>query len=397
MIKKLTLLLIIFSGIISDKIIAQQTSVNTGVGAVGEIIIPAQANMRSNFNLMYTVQFERKTIPSPSFWYKVVFTDTSTFQMSIFPLNEKDRYDFYIYKIKDNYNFCAALGEDKIVSCDSAKEKPSSAEAGIKAGLINLKPIKVNAGDAIYVEVIATKGWDGGHMFDFRMSDSASFVVKVENTYKDTTRNELNAINLENDFKNISSKEIQEVFCKTLSSVETEPYHLLYSKKQAAKDSIAFANKSKTAAAGTSGKAAENAAGDKSNQKQESSINVKLKSIVSIFNTMKNKKLSKAANPVYIENYIPEQGLIYKIQVGYFMAQVPPINVFKGLSPVFQEKLPTGMKYSVGAYTNYELASVAKGFVRSIGLTDAFVVAYYNGKRVTIAEAIKYEEQEAVK
>lgn len=382
----LLFIIIIFSIVFSKNSNGQQTSVNAGVGAVSEIVVPAQTNMQSNFNLMYQVQFSRKEIPVPSFWYKIVFGDSCSFRFSLFPLNEKDRYDFYIYKIKDNYNFCSALGEDKIVSCDSSKTKSNSSETGIKAGLVGVDFIKVNAGDAIYVEVIATKGWDGGHMFDFIINDSSSFVVKVENKYRDSTRTDENAMSMEDKFKNISDKEIREVFCKTLSSVDTEPYHLMYSKEQAQKDSIAFA-KNKTNTSGTN-------EASKTSSAEDTKGNLKSKSTVAIFNAIKNKSLSKAKNPVYLENYIPEKGVIYKVQVGFFMSQTPPIVIFKGLSPVFQENLPVGMKYSVGAFTNYELASIGKSFVKSLGLTDAFVIAYYNGKRVSIAEAQSHENEQ---
>ena len=354
---------------------SSQPSVNAGVGAVAEIIVPAQINMRSNFNLMYQVQFSREEIPNPSFWYKIVFGDSCSFKFSLFPLNERDRYDFYLYKIRDNYNFCAALDDDKIISCDSSKIQATTTKAGEKASLVGVKSINANAGDAIYLEVINTKGWDGGHMLDFKISDSSSFVVKVQNDYEDTTRKDSNVSNLENTFKNISDKEMQRVFCKTLSSAETEPHHLLYTKEQARKDSIAIANNQRY------------------KKKEEiSKVNVKSKSTIAIFNTIKNKPLSKAKNPVYLESYIPEKGVIYKIQVGFYMSQVPPILLFKGLSPVFQEKMPVGAKYSVGAFTTYELVAVAKGFVKSLGI-DAFVTAYYNGKRVTIAEAQSHENE----
>jgi hypothetical protein len=304
----------------------------------------------------------------------------------MFPLKETDRYDFYLYKILDNYNFCAALGENKIISCDSSKYKPSVQEFGIKAGLIGAKPIKVKGGDAIYLEVFSIKGWDGGHILDFRMSDSASFVVKVENEYSDTTRSLAKGDTNDYSFKNISTKEMQDLFCKTLSDESTVPHHLLYTKEQAMKDSIAISNSQKNKlGAGVNG-------GNSQNSLEEiNKTNMKLRSAIAIFNAVKDKPISKAKNPVFIESYIPEKGVFYKIQVGFFMSDSPGISVFKGLSPVFQEKLSIGKKYSVGAFTNYELAVIGKNFVRSLGMSDAFVTAYYNGKRVPIIEAQSHE------
>jgi len=372
----------------SEKITGQNASINKGIGAVAEIIVPDQTDMISNFTLMYEVKFIRKEIPAPSFWYKIVFGDTCSFKFTMFPLSETDRYDFYLYKIFDNYNFCAALGENKIISCDSNKYKAGSQETGIKAGLVGAHPVKVKGGDAIYIEVFSTKGWDGGHVLDFRLSDSAAFVVKVQNDYVDTTRSVAKGDTNDYSFKNISTKEMQDLFCKTLSDEATVPHHLLYTKEQATKDSIAISKSQKNKVG-----AIANGGNSQTSMDEITKTNMKLRSAIAIFNAIKDKPLSKAKNPVFIENYIPEKGVLYKVQVGFFMSDSPGISVFKGLSPVFQEKTPIGMKYSVGSFSNYELASIGKTFVRSLGLGDAFIVAYYNGKRVPIIEAQSHEKE----
>jgi hypothetical protein len=43
--------------------------------------------------------------------------------------------------------------------------------------------------------------------------------------------------------------------------------------------------------------------------------------------------------------------------------------------------------YTVGAYANYEDANKAKAAVVSQGITDAFIVAYRDGNKITIDEA----------
>jgi hypothetical protein len=49
------------------------------------------------------------------------------------------------------------------------------------------------------------------------------------------------------------------------------------------------------------------------------------------------------------------------------------------------------VRYSVGAFPKFDYAKQAKMHVVNIGLKDAFIVAYFNGKRVNINEALKLE------
>ena len=43
--------------------------------------------------------------------------------------------------------------------------------------------------------------------------------------------------------------------------------------------------------------------------------------------------------------------------------------------------------YRIGAFSKFDDAKAALDAARSMGVTDAFVVAFYNGERIPVAEA----------
>jgi hypothetical protein len=87
-----------------------------------------------------------------------------------------------------------------------------------------------------------------------------------------------------------------------------------------------------------------------------------------------------------------EKGVVFKIQIGAFNEEVP-----LAIANKFLRIARMGVKnyedergltvYTVGAYANYEDANKAKAAVVSQGITDAFIVAYSDGKKITIDEA----------
>mgnify|MGYP003640956659 CR=1 FL=1 len=58
------------------------------VTSISEIIFPASANIRNNFNLFYEIHLNRREIPTPSFWYKVTFSQDCSFKFNLFPAVE---------------------------------------------------------------------------------------------------------------------------------------------------------------------------------------------------------------------------------------------------------------------------------------------------------------------
>ncbi|MEY4594306.1 MAG: hypothetical protein RIQ47_716, partial [Bacteroidota bacterium] len=66
-------------------------------------------------------------------------------------------------------------------------------------------------------------------------------------------------------------------------------------------------------------------------------------------------------------------------------------DAFGGLQPVTGETTRPGwIRYCVGLFRNFDPANLVKKEMQSIGYKDAFVVAYLNGKRISLGEANRY-------
>lgn len=92
-------------------------------------------------------------------------------------------------------------------------------------------------------------------------------------------------------------------------------------------------------------------------------------------------------NPIPLDAKIPD-GLVFKVQIGAFKNALPN-NTFKGLSPVIAQSTPSGyIRYMAGNFEKYESANAVKNDLQNLGYTDAFVVAYYNGKRINLNEGV---------
>lgn len=101
---------------------------------------------------------------------------------------------------------------------------------------------------------------------------------------------------------------------------------------------------------------------------------------------IKNTNAYTANKPIPIDEKIPD-GLVFKVQVGAFKTPLPN-NTFKGLSPVIGQTTPNGyIRYMAGNFEQYTSANAVKNDLRNLGYNDAFVVAYYNGQRITLSEA----------
>jgi hypothetical protein len=84
--------------------------------------------------------------------------------------------------------------------------------------------------------------------------------------------------------------------------------------------------------------------------------------------------------------------LVYQVQLGVFKSDVIP-ETFKGLTPIYTKTTEKGISYSIGLFERMSDAQEAKKNVHGIGLKDAFIVAYYNKKKITLAEAAKVEKK----
>ncbi len=93
------------------------------------------------------------------------------------------------------------------------------------------------------------------------------------------------------------------------------------------------------------------------------------------------------SKPIPVDAPMPG-GLVFKVQIGAFRNPIAQ-NLFKGIKPVTAEKTPQGlMRYTAGLFNKFETANNAKTQVNGLGYRDAFVVAFFNGKRISINEAL---------
>lgn len=100
-----------------------------------------------------------------------------------------------------------------------------------------------------------------------------------------------------------------------------------------------------------------------------------------------------ASNPIPM-NAPMEDGLVFRVQIGAFKTQLPN-NAFKGLSPLNGETTASGyFRYTAGNFNKIENANAVKNDLRNLGYRDAFVVVYFNGKRITLGEALAMMNQE---
>ena len=86
-------------------------------------------------------------------------------------------------------------------------------------------------------------------------------------------------------------------------------------------------------------------------------------------------------------------GLVYQVQIGYYK-KLNVGEIFRGLTPIMGRTMPGGgISYSIGMFEKIADAQQAKAYVKSIGLADAFVVASYDRKKITLPEAAKLEKK----
>jgi len=97
-----------------------------------------------------------------------------------------------------------------------------------------------------------------------------------------------------------------------------------------------------------------------------------------------------ASHPIPVDPVLPE-GVVYRIQVGSF-SRLPNSKQLKGLYPVMCNKLPNGLyRCSVGMFRKYAEAKEAQKKVRAAGFSDAFLISFYNGKKISVSKAVNMQ------
>lgn len=110
-----------------------------------------------------------------------------------------------------------------------------------------------------------------------------------------------------------------------------------------------------------------------------------------IIDTTSSKAISALKNlPLDLKT---PSGLVYRVQVGAFSKPIPS-DLFKEFAPVTTEKIPNSniTRYLAGYFNSSEKATEARDQIRGLGYADAFIIAYCDGVRISIAEAKILEE-----
>jgi len=97
------------------------------------------------------------------------------------------------------------------------------------------------------------------------------------------------------------------------------------------------------------------------------------------------------SNPIPVNVESPS-GLVYRVQVGAFARPIPQ-DLFKEFTPVSGEKIANTniTRYMAGFFNNSDKVVDAREQIKALGYSDAFIVAYCDGKRITFGEARNLE------
>ncbi len=92
-------------------------------------------------------------------------------------------------------------------------------------------------------------------------------------------------------------------------------------------------------------------------------------------------------HPIPLNEKLPD-GLVFRVQIGAFKSPIST-DAFKGLTPIGGETTAQGfIRYQAGLFDKYNNANAVKNDLKKLGYRDAFVVAYLNGKRINLADAL---------
>ncbi len=104
------------------------------------------------------------------------------------------------------------------------------------------------------------------------------------------------------------------------------------------------------------------------------------------------------SSPYTLKNPIPldtlgKNGIYYKIQVGVFSKPVD-LQQFRGLTPISAEKIiESGFtRYYAGLFSNIKDTEFALEKIRNYGFREAFIVSFYNSKKISLIRAREIEQ-----
>lgn len=85
---------------------------------------------------------------------------------------------------------------------------------------------------------------------------------------------------------------------------------------------------------------------------------------------------------------VSTKGVLFKVQIGAFKKK--DLSKFSQGNPSFQLDEKDGvMKYTIGMFKDYWEADTFKKYLREMGVKDAWIVAFKDGKRVPIKQVLE--------
>ncbi len=126
--------------------------------------------------------------------------------------------------------------------------------------------------------------------------------------------------------------------------------------------------------------------------KRDKSKSAEVKPEETVFSKSMKRPADEWDKEIQLDAELP-MGLVYQVQIGYYK-KLNVGEIFRGLTPIMGRTIPGGgISYSIGMFEKIADAQQAKAYVKSIGLADAFVVASYDRKKITLPEAAKLEKK----
>jgi hypothetical protein len=102
-------------------------------------------------------------------------------------------------------------------------------------------------------------------------------------------------------------------------------------------------------------------------------------------------QFEKASDGDVLMNEEVPDGLVYKIQLGYYPEDVDKEN-FSGLFPISGETVKEGLaRFYAGLFFSYEKAREGNAYVRETAIPNSFVVPFYNGQKISMSRAVEIE------
>jgi hypothetical protein len=99
-------------------------------------------------------------------------------------------------------------------------------------------------------------------------------------------------------------------------------------------------------------------------------------------------KPTAGSSDMVAQQKVNEKGVLFKVQIGAFKQK--DLSKFSKSNPSFQMDAKDGtMKYTIGMFRDYWQADTFKKYLREMGVKDAWIVAYKDGKRVPIKKVLE--------